>query len=149
MSHQYTQYFLRDVFWQIWDGDFFVSVITWNYPINAIFVQSLSYHMNFDLNWGKWCLQLFTCCFGFYCALLHELSVHSWCHFSTPILGRCTNAPSFLYFCIKVLKTLVSNRYLVNTGPTTKPIPTLVTCQGSRPYKWGEQWVMTYEMNHH
>lgn len=69
--------------------------------------------------------------------------------FRTPILGRCTNAPRFLHFCIKVLKILVLNRYQVNTGPTTKPIPTLVTCQGSRPYKWGDQWVMTYEMNHY
>lgn len=110
-------------------------------------------HWGTDLNWGKWWLQLFACCFGFSCAVLHELSMHSWCHFSMlfrmPILGRCTNTPSFLHFYIKVLKILVLNRYQVNTGPTTKPIPTLVTCQGSRPYKWGDQWVMTYEMNHH
>ena len=37
--------------------------------MDAIFAQSLSYCwiMDTDLNWGKWGLQFFLCCSGFFC----------------------------------------------------------------------------------
>ncbi len=51
----------------------------WHSPMDAVFVQSLSYCwiMDTDLNWGKWGLQFFRCCSGFFYELLDESSLHS------------------------------------------------------------------------
>ncbi len=52
----------------------------WNSPMDAVFAQSLSYCwiMNTDLNWGKWGLQFFRCCSGFFYDLLDESLLRSW-----------------------------------------------------------------------
>ncbi len=52
----------------------------------CVFAQSLSYCwiMNTDLNWGKWGLQFFRCCSGFFYDLLDESTLHSWSKFSRP-----------------------------------------------------------------
>ncbi len=54
-----------------------------NSPMDAIFVQSLSYCwvVNTGLNWG---LQFFRCCSGFFYDLLDELSLRSWSNFGSP-----------------------------------------------------------------
>ncbi len=59
-------------------------LLPWNSPMYAVFAQSLSYCwiMNTDLNWGKWGLQFFRCCSGFFYDLLDELSLRSWSNFS-------------------------------------------------------------------
>ncbi len=61
-------------------------LLPWNSPTDAVFAESLSYCwiMNTDLNWGKWGLQFFTCCSGFFYDLLEESSLHSWSNFGRP-----------------------------------------------------------------
>ncbi len=43
-------------------------LLPWNSPLDVVFAQSLSYCwiMSTDLNWGKWGLQFFKCCSGFF-----------------------------------------------------------------------------------
>ncbi len=43
-------------------------LLPWNSPMDDVFAQSLSFWwiMNTDLNWGKWDLQFFRCCSGFF-----------------------------------------------------------------------------------
>ncbi len=61
-------------------------LLPWNSPMDAVFAQSLSYCwiMNTDLNWGKWGLQFFRCCSGFFYDLLDESLLHSWSNFGRP-----------------------------------------------------------------
>ncbi len=61
-------------------------LLPWNSPTDAVFAESLSYCwiMNTDLNWGKWGLQFFRCCSGFFYDLLEESSLHSWSNFGRP-----------------------------------------------------------------
>ncbi len=49
-------------------------------PMDAVFAQPLSYCwiMNTDLNWGKWGLQFFRCCSGFFYDLIDESTLRSW-----------------------------------------------------------------------
>ncbi len=64
--------------WQMWDEplcSFWSAVaLPWNSPVDAVFAQFLSYCWirNTDLNWGKWGLQIFRCCYGFFYDLLDE-----------------------------------------------------------------------------
>ncbi len=62
-------------------------LLPWNSPVDAVFAQSLSYCwiMNTDLNWGKWGLQFFRCCSGFFYNLLDESSLRSWSNFGRPV----------------------------------------------------------------
>ena len=73
----------QDVWWQMLEWPFFYF---WSVVVFAILAQSLSYCwiMNTDLNWGKWGLQCFRYCSGFFCYLLDELSVCSWNNFGGP-----------------------------------------------------------------
>ncbi len=61
-------------------------LLPWNSPMDAVFAQSLSYRwiMNIDLNWGKWGLQFFRCCSGFFYDLLDESALRSWSNFGRP-----------------------------------------------------------------
>ncbi len=61
-------------------------LLPWNSPMDAVFAQSLSYCwiMNTDLKWGKWGLQFFRCCSGFFYDLLDEWSLRSWRYFGWP-----------------------------------------------------------------
>ncbi len=72
-------------------------LLPWNSPMDAVFAQSLSYCwiMNTDLNWGKWGLQFFRCCSGFFYDLLDE-SLFSWSNF-----GRLAT-PGKVHHCSKV-----------------------------------------------
>ncbi len=71
--------------------------LPWNSPMDADFAQSLSYCwiMNTDLNWGKWGLQFFSCCSGFFYDLLDEPSLRSWSN-----LGRLAT-PGKVHHCYK------------------------------------------------
>ncbi len=57
-----------------------------NSPMDAVFAQSLSYCwiVNTDLNWGKWDLQFFRCCSGFFYDLLDESLLRSRSYFGRP-----------------------------------------------------------------
>ncbi len=61
-------------------------LLPWNSPMDAVFAQSLSYCwiMNTDLNWGKWGLQFFRCCSGFFYDLLDKSLLLSWSNFGRP-----------------------------------------------------------------
>ncbi len=61
-------------------------LLSWNSPMDAVFVQSLSYCwiMNTDLNWGNWSLQFFRFCSGFFYDLLDESLLRSWSNFGRP-----------------------------------------------------------------
>ncbi len=65
-------------------------LLPWNSPMDAVFAQSLSYCwiMNTDLNWGKWGLQFFRCCSGFFYDLLDESLLHSWSNFGRPTTNK-------------------------------------------------------------
>ncbi len=81
-------------------------LLPWNSPMDAVFAQSLSYCwiMNTDLNWGKWGLQFFRCCSGFFYDLLDESSLRSWSNLvGRPLLGRFTTVTSFLHLWIMAL----------------------------------------------
>ncbi len=76
-------------------------LLPWNSPMDAVFAQSLSYCwiMNTDLNWGKWGLEFFRCCSGFFYDLLDESSLCSWSNFgrlSTP--GKVHHCSKFSLF---------------------------------------------------
>lgn len=61
-----------------------------NFPMDAIFAPALSYYciVNTDLNWGRWGLQVFKGCSGFFCEILDEL-LHSWGNFARSVnLGK-------------------------------------------------------------
>ncbi len=108
LSHQSTEYLPKslgdnqDIFWQMWGEPlcYFLSEVA--------FVFSLSYCwiVNTDFNWGKWGLQFFRCCSGFFYDLIDESTLRSW---SNPewsgrsLLGRFTTVPSFLYLWIMAL----------------------------------------------
>ncbi len=117
MSHQSTEYLpkvlgiikiffgkcersLCVLFGQQW-------LLPWHFPMDAIFAQSLSYCwiMNTNHNWGKWGLQFFRCCSGFFYDLLDESSLRSWSNFGRPAtpgkLHHCYN--SFLHLWIMAL----------------------------------------------
>ncbi len=47
--------------------------------------DSYCWIMNTDLNWGKWDLQFFRCCSGFFYDLLDESSLRSWSNFGRPV----------------------------------------------------------------
>ncbi len=88
---------------QFWNSDF---ILPWNFPIDAVSAQSLSYCwiMNTDLNWSKWGLPFFRCCSGFFYDLLDESSLRSWSNFGRPATpGRFTTVPSFLHLWIMAL----------------------------------------------
>lgn len=70
----------------------------WNSPMDAIFAQSLSYCwiMNTDLTWGKWGLQFFRCCSGFFYDLLDESMSCSWSNFCRPA------TPGKVHHCSKL-----------------------------------------------
>ncbi len=108
LSHQSTEYLAKslgdyqDIFWQMWDETLcsFRSAVDFalDSPMDAVFAQSLSYCwiMNTNLNWGKWGLQFFRCCSGFFYDLLDR------CHcalgviwIGRPLLGRFTTVPIF------------------------------------------------------
>ncbi len=61
-------------------------LLPWNSHMDAVFAQSLSYCwiMNTDFNWGKWGLQFFRYCSGFFYDFLDELSLLSWSNFGRP-----------------------------------------------------------------
>ncbi len=97
LSHQFTEYLPKslyrnnqDIFWQMWDKPlcsfWWVSGFCLGTPMDAVFAQSLSYCwiMNTDLNWGKWGLQIFRCCSGFFYDLLDESSLRTWSNFGRP-----------------------------------------------------------------
>ncbi len=77
------------IFWQMWDEPLFFLVSS-GFCLGTLplmpFLPSLSYYwiMNTDLNWGKWGLQLFRCCSGFFYDLLDESSLRSWINFGRP-----------------------------------------------------------------
>ncbi len=79
LSYQSTEYLPKslwdnqDIFWQIWDESLW-GFFGQHSPMDAVFAQSLSYCwiMNTDLNWGKWGMQFFRCCSGFFYDLLDE-----------------------------------------------------------------------------
>ncbi len=107
LSHQSTEYLpkiLVDnqyVFWQMWDNLCVLFgqqwLLPWTSPMDAVFAQSLSYCwiMNTDLNWGKWGLQFFRCCSGFFYDLLDESSLRSWSNFGRPA------TPGKVHHCYK------------------------------------------------
>ncbi len=73
-------------------------ILPWNSPMDAVFAQSLSYCwiMNTNLNWGKWGLQFFRCCSGFF----HDFLDRCHCALGViwigrPLLGRFTTVPIF------------------------------------------------------
>ncbi len=72
-------------------------LLPWHFPMDAIFAQSLSYCwiMNTNHNWGKWGLQFFRCCSGFFYDLLDESSLRSWSNFGRPA------TPGKLHHCYK------------------------------------------------
>ncbi len=72
-------------------------LLPWNSPMDAIFVQSLSHCwiINIDLSLGKWGLQFFRCCSGFFYDLLDESLLRSWINF-----GRSTT-PGKVHHCSK------------------------------------------------
>ncbi len=100
---KYSRSINQDIFWQVWDEPlcslWSAMTFPWNSPMDAVFAQSLSYcwFMNTDLNWGKWGLQFFRCCSGFFYDLLDESSLRSWSNFgrsATP--GRFITVLSFV-----------------------------------------------------
>ncbi len=94
LSHQSTEYLPKslgdnqDIFWQMWDEPLCGQqwLLPWNSLMDAVFAQSLSYCWitNTDLNWGKWGLQFFKCCSGFFYDLLNKSSLHSCSNFGRP-----------------------------------------------------------------
>ncbi len=72
-------------------------LLPWNSPMDAAFAQSLCYCwiMTTDLNWGKWGLQFFRCCSGFFYDLLDESSLRSWSNFGRPV------TPGTVHHCSK------------------------------------------------
>ncbi len=94
---------------EVWGGGncaIITPTNTTHYIHYAVFAQYLSYCwiMNTDLNWGKWGLQFFRCCSGFFYDLLDESSLHSWSNFGgRPLLGRFTTVTSFLHLWIMTL----------------------------------------------
>ncbi len=72
-------------------------LLPWNSPMDAVFAHSLSYCwiMNTDLNWGKWGLQFFRCCSGFFYDLMDESSLRSWSNFGRPA------TPGKVHHCYK------------------------------------------------
>ncbi len=81
-------------------------LLPWNSPMDAVFVQSLSHCwiINIDLSLGKWGLQFFRCCSGFFYDLLDESLLRSWINFGrSTTLGRFTTVPSFLHLWIMAL----------------------------------------------
>ncbi len=89
LSHQSTEYLPKslgdnqDIFWQMCDEPLcsFWSAVAFalELPMDAVFAQTLSYCwiMNTDIYWGKWGLQFFRCCSGFFYDLLDESSLRS------------------------------------------------------------------------
>ncbi len=70
-------------------------------PMDAVFARSFSYCwiMNTELNWGKWVLQLFRCCSGFFYDLLDESSLRSWSNFGrTATSGKVHHCYKFSPF---------------------------------------------------
>ncbi len=82
-------------FWSAW---LCLGALPW-----SVFAQSLSYWwiMNTDLNWGKWGLQFFRCCSGFFDDLLNESSLCSWSNFGRPAapgkVQHWSKFPPFVY----------------------------------------------------
>ncbi len=65
------------------------------------FTQSLSYCwiMNTGIIWGKWGLQFFRCCSGFFYDLLEESSLCSWSNFGRPATpGKVLHCSKFSPF---------------------------------------------------
>ncbi len=114
LSHQSTEYLPKslgdnqdnffdkcetsflDLFGQQW-------LLPWISPMNAVFAQSLSYCwiVNTDLNWGKWDLQFFRCCSGFFYDLLDESLLRSRSYFGRPAtpgkVHHCSKFSPFVY----------------------------------------------------
>ncbi len=96
-------------FWQMWDEplcSFWSAVaLPWNSPVDAVFAQFLSYCwiLNTDLNWGKWGLQIFRCCYGFFYDLLDESSLRSLSNFGRPAtpgkVHHCSKFSPFVDNC--------------------------------------------------
>ncbi len=65
-------------------------LLPWNSFMDGVFAQSLSYCwiMKTGLNWGKWVLQFFRCCSGFFYDLLDETSLRSWSNFGSAATPR-------------------------------------------------------------
>ncbi len=81
-------------------------LLSWNSPMDAVFAQSLSYcwTMNTDLNWGKWGLQFFRWCSGFFMtSLMSRHCALGVILVGRPLLGRFTTFPSFLHLWIMAL----------------------------------------------
>ena len=100
-----SRWFLPNVWWA-----FVIFGQRWfspgNSAMHAIFAECLSYGwvMNIDLNWGKWSLQFFRCCYGFFCDLLDELLLRSWViSVIQPFLGSLTTVSRFLHLWIMLL----------------------------------------------
>ncbi len=56
-------------------------------------------HSGGGLNWGKWGLQFFRCCSGFFYDLLDELSLRSWSNFGRPATpGKVHHCSKFSQF---------------------------------------------------
>ncbi len=114
LAHQSTEYLPKVVgIIKMFFGKYEMSLcvifgqqwcLPWNSPMHAIFAQPLSYCciMNTDLNWGKWGLQFFRCCSGFFYDILDESSLLSWSSFGK-VMGRFTTVPSFLPLWIMAL----------------------------------------------
>ncbi len=81
-------------------------LLSWNSPMDAVFAQSLSYcwTMNTDLNWGKWGLQFFRWCSGFFMtSLMSRHCALGVILVGRSLLGRFTTFPSFLHLWIMAL----------------------------------------------
>ncbi len=78
LSHQSTEYLLKS----LGDNqDIFLPNVR---RAIVFFLVSSMNSMNTDLNLGKWGLQFFRCCSGFFYDLLDESSLRSWSNFGTP-----------------------------------------------------------------
>ncbi len=107
LSHQSTEYLPKslwdnqDIFWQMWDEPLcsFWSAVAFalelSHECHFCPVSFLLLNHEQDLNWGKWGLQFFRCCSGFFYDLLDESSLRSWSNF-----GRLAT-PGKVHHCSK------------------------------------------------
>ncbi len=88
LPHQSTEYLAkslgdnRDIVWQMWGEPlcYFWSEVAFVFSHGCRFCPAsfLCWIMNTDLNWGKWGLQFFRCCSGFFYDLIDESTLRSW-----------------------------------------------------------------------
>ncbi len=64
-------------------------------PWRPFFSLSYCWIMDTELHWGKWGLQFFRCCSGFFYYLLDESSLRSWSNFGKP------GTPGKVHHCSK------------------------------------------------